>query len=99
MKKRKNIRNTEKLKKLLDVICNNKKKTETLKTLLNLTDEEVTIMLKQASFREEILEEGKLEGKLEGIKEVIKIMLSNGMTVEQIAKAISMSEDVIKSYI
>ena len=56
-------------------------------------------MRKQASFREEILEEGKEEGKLEGIKEIIKIMFSNGMSVEQIAKAISMPEDVIKSYI
>ena len=111
LKKRKNIRNAENLKKLLDVICNNEKETETLKVLLNLTDEEVTTMLKQASFREEILEEGKEEGrqqgKQEGIqqgrteerKSMIKVMFSNGMTIEQIAKAISMSEDIIKSYI
>lgn len=30
---------------------------------------------------------------------MIKVMLSNGMTVDQIAKAISISEDVVKSYI
>lgn len=103
LKKRKNIRNAENFKKLLEVICNNKKETETLKTLLNLTDEEVRTMLKQASFREEILEEGKQEGiqqgRTEERKNIVKIMLSNGMTVEQIAKAISMSEDVVKSYI
>ncbi len=103
LKKRKNTRNAEKLKKLLNVICNNEKETETLKTLLNLTDEEVTTMLKQASFREEILEEGKEEGRLEGRteerKEMIKIMLSNGMSVEQISKAVSIPEDVIKLYI
>ena len=102
LKKRKNIRNTEKLKKLLDVICNNEKETETLKVLLNLTDEEVTTMLKQASFREEILQEGKEEGRLEGRteerKEMIKIMLSNGMSVEQISKAVSIPEDVIRQY-
>ena len=60
-------------------------------------------MLKQASFREEILEEGKEEGRLEGQteerKEMIKIMLSNGMSVEQISKAVSIPEDVIKLYI
>lgn len=60
-------------------------------------------MLKQASFREEILEEDKQEGiqqgRTEERKNIVKIMLSNGMTVEQIAKAISMSEDVVKSYI
>ena len=103
LKKREQIRNAENLKKLLDVICNNEKETETLKTLLNLTDEEVRTMFKQVSFREEILEEGKEKGKEEGRQEerkiMIKVMLSNGMTVEQIAKAISISEDVVKSYI
>ena len=107
LKKRKNIRNAEKLKNLLNVICNNEKETETLKTLLNLTDEEVTTMLKQASFREEILEEGKEEGRQEGKEEgrqeerktMIKVMLSNGMSVEQISKAVSIPEDVIKLYI
>jgi predicted transposase/invertase (TIGR01784 family) len=103
LKKREQIRNAENLKKLLDVICNNEKETETLKTLLNLTDEEVRTMLKQVNFREEILEEGKEKGKEEGKQEerkiMIKVMLSNGMTVDQIAKAISISEDVVKSYI
>ena len=60
-------------------------------------------MLKQVNFREEILEEGKEKGKEEGKQEerkiMIKVMLSNGMTVDQIAKAISISEDVVKSYI
>lgn len=102
MKKRKNICNTEKLKKLLDVICNNEKETETLKVLLNLTDEEVTTMLKQASFREEILEEGKEEGRLEGRTEerktMIKVMLSNGMSVEQISRAVSMPENIVRQY-
>ena len=63
LKKREQIRNAENLKKLLDVICNNEKETETLKALLNLTDEEVCTMLKQVSFREEILEEGKETAK------------------------------------
>lgn len=102
LKKRKNIRNTEKLKKLLDVICNNEKETETLKVLLNLTDEEVTTMLKQVSFREEILEEGKEEGRLEGRTEerktMIKVMLSNGMSVEQISRAVSMPENIVRQY-
>ena len=106
LKKREQIRNAENLKKLLDVICNNEKETETLKTLLNLTDEEVRTMLKQVSFREEILEEGKEKGRQEGKEEgrqeerkiMIKVMLSNGMSVEQISKAVSMPEDVIKQY-
>ena len=55
-------------------------------------------MLKQASFREEILAEGKEEGRLEGIKEMIKIMFSNGMSMEQIAKAVSIPKDIIEEY-
>ena len=63
-------------------------------------------MLKQVSFREEILEEGKEKGRQEGKEEgrqeerkiMIKVMLSNGMSVEQISKAVSMPEDVIKQY-
>jgi len=107
LNKRDKIRNAVNLKRLLDVICDNKQKTETLKVLFNLNDEEVNAMLKQTSFVDEIKEQGRSEGRQEGrsegrqdgIKELIKRMFSNGMSVEQIAKAISMPTDVVKSYL
>ena len=103
LNKRDKIRNAANLKSLLDVICDNTQKTETLKVLFNLNDEEVNAMLKQISFVDEIKEqgrsEGRSEGRQEGIKELIKRMFSNGMSIEQIAKAISIPEDVVKSYL
>lgn len=103
LNKRDKIRNAANLKSLLDVICDNTQKTETLKVLFNLNDEEVNAMLKQISFVDEIKEqgrsEGRSEGRQEGIKELIKRMFSNGMSIEQIAKAISMPTDVVKSYL
>lgn len=103
MKKREKVRNAANLKSILDVICDNKQKTETLKVLLNLSDEEVNIMLQQTSFVDDMKEEGRSEGReqgrQEGIKELIKRMFSNGMSIKQISKAISMPEDIVKSYL
>lgn len=56
-------------------------------------------MLKQTSFVDEIKEQSRSEGRQDGIKELIKRMFSNGMSVEQISKAISMPTDVVKSYL
>lgn len=103
LKKRDKVRNAANLKSILDVICDNKQKTETLKVLLNLSDEEVNIMLQQTSFVDDMKEEGRSEGReqgrQEGIKELIKRMFSNGMSIKQISKAISMPEDIVKSYL
>ena len=95
LNKRDKIRNAVSLKSLLDVICDNTQKTETLKVLFNLNDEEVNAMLKQTSFVDDIKEEGKEEER----SKIIKTMFSNGMSVEQISKALSMSEDIVKSYL
>ncbi len=95
LNKRDKIRNAANLKSLLNVICDNTQKTETLKVLFNLNDEEVNAMLKQTSFVDEIKEEGKEEER----SKMIKAMFSNGMSIEQIAKAISMPTDVVKSYL
>ena len=95
LKKRDKVRNAANLKSILDVICDNKQKTETLKVLLNLSDEEVNAMLQQTNFvddmKEEGREEGRQEGKEEGRKELIKTMFSNGMSIKQISKAISIT--------
>lgn len=99
LNKRDKIRNAANLKSLLDVICDNTQKTETLKVLFNLNDEEVNAMLKQTGFVDEIKEQGRNEGRQEGRQELIKVMFSNGMSIEQIAKAISMPTDVVKSYL
>lgn len=99
LNKRDKIRNAANLKSLLDVICDNTQKTETLKVLFNLNDEEVNAMLKQTGFVDEIKEQGRNEGRQEGRQELIKVMFSNGMSIEQISKAISMPTDVVKSYL
>lgn len=99
LNKRDKIRNAANLKSLLNVICDNTQKTETLKVLFNLNDEEVNAMLKQTGFVDEIKEQGRNEGRQEGRQELIKVMFSNGMSIEQIAKAISMPTDVVKSYL
>ena len=65
LNKRDKIRNAANLKSLLDVICDNTQKTETLKVLFNLNDEEVNAMLKQISFVDEIKEQGRSEGREE----------------------------------
>ena len=49
----------------------------------------------EKSFVDEIKEEGKEEER----SKMIKAMFSNGMSIEQIAKAISMPTDVVKSYL
>ena len=103
LKKREKVRNAANLKSILDVICDNKQKTETLKVLLNLSDEEVNIMLQQTSFVDDMKEEGRQEGKEEGREEerkkIIQNMFSKGFSIKQIAEIISVSEDIVKSYL
>ena len=99
LNKRDKIRNAVNLKSLLDVICDNTQKTETLKVLFNLNDEEVNAMLKQTSFVDEIKEQGKQEGVNKERKKIIQNMLSKGFSVKQIAEVISIPEDIVKSYL
>lgn len=111
LKKRDKIRNATNLKNLLDVICDNKQKTNTLKTLLNLSDEEVKAMIKQTTFVDDMKEEGREEGieqgREQGIKQgrdeerrkIIQNMFSKGFSIKQIAEVISVSENVVKSYL
>ena len=56
-------------------------------------------MLQQTSFVDDMKEEGRQEGREEERKELIKTMFSNGMSIKQIAEIISVSEDIVKSYL
>ena len=60
-------------------------------------------MIKQTSFVDDMKEEGREEGieqgREQGIKELIKRMFSKGFSIEQIAEVISVSENVVKSYL
>ena len=60
-------------------------------------------MLQQTSFVDDMKEEGRQEGKEEGREEerkkIIQNMFSKGFSIKQIAEIISVSEDIVKSYL
>ncbi len=95
--KRKKVRNSEKLKNILEAMCANEDKFKTIKLLFDLTDEEVEAMLLQKDFVDEVREEGRAEGREEERKNIVRLMLSNGMTEDQISKILSISINEIKT--
>jgi predicted transposase/invertase (TIGR01784 family) len=52
--------------------------------------------LKQTRFYQEVFAEGKLEGKEEGKLETIPQLLALGLSIEQIAQALGLDEQVVR---
>jgi predicted transposase/invertase (TIGR01784 family) len=52
--------------------------------------------LKQTRFYQEVFTEGKLEGKEEGKLETVPKLLALGLSIEQIAQALGLDEEVVR---
>ena len=52
--------------------------------------------LKQTRFYQEVFAEGKQEGKQEGKLETIPRLLALGLSIEQIAQALGLDEQVVR---